>query len=331
MLLTRAEFRSEVFHRDGHKCVVCDAPGQDAHHLLERRLFDNGGYYLANGVTLCGDHHIQAEQTLLTVEELREAAGITFVVLPSHFYSDYRYDKWGNIILPNGRRMRGELFYDPSVQKILAGVLSHFTDYIKYPRTFHLPWSPGKTKDDRTLDSVSMFFNREVVVTTKMDGENTSLYSSYMHARSIDSQSHPSRNWMKNYHAAKGWQIPAGWRVCGENLFAAHSIHYTNLPCFFLAFSVWERERCLSWDSTLEWLELLELEPVPVLYRGVWDEELIRNLDTEGQEGYVVRLARGFTYADFRTSVAKYVRAGHVTTSHHWRFEKVRPNQLEGK
>jgi len=283
---------------------------------------------LITGLHLCKEHHIEAEKTILSVGELREVANITRVVLPPHFYSDCCYDKWGNIILLNGQRMRGELFYDPSVQKILADVLSHFTDYVKYPRTYHLPWSPGRTKYDRTLDSVSMFENREVIVTTKMDGENTSLYTSYLHARSIDSQSHPSRNWLKNYHAARGWQIPTGWRVCGENLFAAHSIHYTNLPCFFLAFSIWDQHRCLSWDTTLEWLELLDMEPVPVLYRGVWDEELIRNLDIEGQEGYVVRLTSDFSYANFRNSVGKYVRDGHATTSHHWRFQKIKPNKL---
>ena len=329
MLLTRAEFRSEVFHRDGHKCVICDGPGKDAHHILERRLWDDGGYYRNNGATLCEQHHIEAEKTTLSTEEIRDAAGITKVILPAHLYPDHCYDKWGNVILSNGSRMVGELFFDESVQKILKDVLDKFVARIKYPRTYHLPWSPGRTKDDRTLNSVSMFEGQEVVVTTKMDGENTTLYNSYMHARSLDSQHHPSRNWLKKYHADKSWQIPGGWRVCGENLFAAHSIEYTDLPCYFLAFSIWDRDRCLSWTDTMEWVDLLGFVPVPVLYQGVWDEELIRNLDIEGQEGYVVRLADEFRHADFRTSVAKYVRADHVTTSHHWRFEKIRQNGLE--
>lgn len=329
MLLTRDEFREAVFQRDGHKCVICDASGQDAHHLLERRLWSDGGYYLDNGATLCGDHHIQAEQTLLTVEEIREAAGVINIILPDHLYPRSRYDKWGNTILLSRQRMIGELFFDTSVQKVLASVLDRFVARIKYPRTYHLPWSPGGTKDDRMLDSVSMFENQEVVVTTKMDGENTTFYNAYLHARSPDSPNHPSRHWVKNYHAEKGWQIPAGWRVCGENLFAAHSIEYIDLPCFFLAFSIWNRDQCLSWDSTLEWLELLGMVPVPVLYRGLWDEELIRNLDIEGQEGYVVRLASDFSHTEFKNSVAKYVRAGHVTTSHHWRFQKIRQNGLK--
>ena len=82
--------------------------------------------------------------------------------------------------------MRGELFGDESVQKILDSVLCEFTTRVKYPRTWHLPWSPGATADDRVLDSVSHFYGREIVVTTKMDGECTTMYSDFLHARSID-------------------------------------------------------------------------------------------------------------------------------------------------
>ena len=56
ILLSRDEFREGVFERDGHKCVVCKEQGKDAHHILERRLFNDGGYYLDNGATLCEKH-----------------------------------------------------------------------------------------------------------------------------------------------------------------------------------------------------------------------------------------------------------------------------------
>jgi hypothetical protein len=39
-LLTRDEFREGVFERDNHKCVICGATAQDAHHILERRIID---------------------------------------------------------------------------------------------------------------------------------------------------------------------------------------------------------------------------------------------------------------------------------------------------
>lgn len=118
-LLTRDEFRNSVFERDGHKCVVCGKPAKDAHHIIERRLFSDGGYYLDNGASLCEEHHIEAEKTCISVDYLRECIGAEEIILPEHFYRDIEYDKWGNIVMPNGTRVKGELFYDESVQKIL--------------------------------------------------------------------------------------------------------------------------------------------------------------------------------------------------------------------
>ena len=81
-LLSRNEFRSSVFSRDGYKCVFCDSEAKDAHHILERRLFPDGGYYLNNGASVCEEHHIDCENTSITVEALRIACGITSPVIP---------------------------------------------------------------------------------------------------------------------------------------------------------------------------------------------------------------------------------------------------------
>jgi len=43
--------------------------------------------------------------------------------------------------------------------------------HYKYPRTAHLPWSPGADDDDIIIDTVDSFVGKEVVVTEKMDGE----------------------------------------------------------------------------------------------------------------------------------------------------------------
>src|SRR6188472_4375916 len=118
MLLSRDTFREAVFARDNYKCVICGLAAQDAHHIMERRLFDDGGYYINNGASLCGKHHIEAEQTILTTEAIRDASKIQKRILPDHLYPDYEYDKWGNIVNANGTRIKGELFFDESVQKI---------------------------------------------------------------------------------------------------------------------------------------------------------------------------------------------------------------------
>jgi len=334
-LLSREEFRGKVFARDDHTCVICGQPAQDAHHILERRLFEDGGYYLSNGAALCAAHHLEAEQTALSVETIRERARIERPALPKHFYPDERYDKWGNVYLANGQRTKGELYHDESVQKILrqGGVLGEFTDLVKYPRTLHLPWSPGATEDDRILHDLSAFEGQEVVVTEKMDGENTTMYRDHFHARSVDGASHPSQSWARAFHAKIRWQIPEGWRVCAENLYAKHSIGYDALPHFLLVFSVWnEKNRCLGWEQTVEWSALLDLPTVPVLYRGPWNEAQIHRhdmaLSAHSKEGYVVRVAGEFFFRDFRRVVAKFVKAGHNQTGHGWNRQRVIPNRL---
>lgn len=327
-LLSRDAFREGVFERDGGKCVICGKPAADAHHILERRLFDDGGYYLDNGASVCAEHHILCEQTVISVEEVRDAAGIQRALLPDQLYDDASFDKWGNEILPNGQRLRGELWHDESVQKVLAagGVLGLFTNRVKYGRTFHLPWSEGMHDDDRMLKSLVAFEGHEVCVSRKLDGENTTMMRDAFHARSIDGRHHPSRDWAKGLWASLAQDLPIDWRLCGENLFAKHSIGYQDLPSYFMGFSIWnERNVCLSWDETLEWFELLGLHHVPVLYRGPWDEKLIRGLydskrDWNEHEGYVVRRTDAFTYGQFRTHVGKFVRKDHVRTSKHWMF-----------
>lgn len=334
-LLTRDNFRESVFKRDNHQCVICHEPAQDAHHIMERRLFENGGYYLDNGASLCGKCHLKAESTELSCTEIRNACGIQKIVLPEHLYRDNEYDKWGNIILTNKQRVKGELFSDESVQKIIKPYLNLFTDYVKYPRTYHLPFSASRTNDDRTLSDCSQFFNKEVVITEKLDGENSSIYNGYFHARSLENDSHPSRAWIKNFASNISWEIPQGWRICGENLYAKHSIGYDNLESYFYMFSIWnENNYCLSWDETIEYGEILGIQHVPVIWRGIFDENLVRSLpeklDLEKVEGFVVRCVDGFPYGAFRKNLAKYVRKGHVAeTAHNWKMQMVVPNKLK--
>lgn len=333
--MMRDEFRAAVFARDGQKCVACGVPALDAHHLLERRLWADGGYHLDNGVSVCGPCHILAEQTVLSCETLREMAKITAVLLPEHLYADQSYTKWGDPILPNGQRMRGELFDDPSVQKILESVLHLYTTRVRHPRTHHLPWSPGLTDDDKMLASLNGFLGQPVVVTVKLDGEQCTMYDDYLHARSPEYHAHPSRDWVKALHARVKADIPSGWRLCGENLFAKHSIHYHGLASYFFVHSIWnDHNVCLEWDETTKWAELLDLQPVPELWRGTWNEEIVRGLHrpTFGSnecEGYVVRVVSEFPYRDYRRLVGKYVRLGHVQTHGHWLRDTLIKNGLE--
>ena len=100
-------------------------------------------------------------------------------------------------------------------------------------------------------------------------------------------------------------------------------------------FSIWDdKNYCLSWDEALEYAKMLKLSVVPTLWRGVWDEDLVKglaeDLDTDVHEGFVVRVTDGFEYGAFRKSIAKFVRANHVEDGvHNWKMQAVIPNKLK--
>lgn len=206
----------------------------------------------------------------------------------------------------------------------------------KYPRSYHLPWSEGATSDDKTLTSVSHFVGQDVVVSEKCDGENTSIYpDGYVHARSLDGRTHESQAWVRALAGRIGRDIPTTMRVCGENVYARHSIGYEALDSYFYTFGIFEGDTSLSWEEVEAYSEMLGLSTVPVLYRGVWDEAAVKGCYTGTsrcggiQEGYVVRLARSFTLDEYPVALAKFVRENHVAAgTAHWRSQAVVPNKL---
>jgi hypothetical protein len=59
----RKKFSINVFTRDDFKCKICGRKDRlDAHHITDRHEMPNGGYVIENGITLCSEHHLQAEQ-----------------------------------------------------------------------------------------------------------------------------------------------------------------------------------------------------------------------------------------------------------------------------
>ena len=220
---------------------------------------------------------------------------------------------------------------------------------IKYPRTHHLPWSASNSSDDCWWKDCSAFEGKEIVVTEKIDGECSTVYpDGWTHARSLDSAAHPSRSWLKGYVARWAYEIPKGWRVTGENLYAWHSIFYTELPTYFFVFGIYdENNQCIAWDDVEAFCQLCNLRTVPVLYRGIWDENLIRERWTgvgafptfvsphQGErcqaEGYVVRATEAFPHAEFTKHCAKWVRSHHVQTDENWLTRPVVPNLLKSR
>jgi hypothetical protein len=205
----------------------------------------------------------------------------------------------------------------------------------KYPRSFHLPWSPGGTRDDKRMASTETLYGVPIVITEKLDGSNMAMTRSAIYARSHSGPpTHPSFAWAKALHARVCGQIDVGLTLFGEYCYAVHSIVYEKLPGYFFLFGVRDDAtgEWWDWDAVETQAEILGLPVVPVLFRGAVPElePLTRRLAAEPslfggeREGMVVRVERKFADDEFGRVLGKYVRAGHVQTDEHWMFQEIR-------
>ena len=210
-------------------------------------------------------------------------------------------------------------------------------DNTKYPRTYHLPWSPGATSDDKRQPAdwfyAYGFPGSEIVITEKLDGENTAFMKGDVYSRS---HATPTRSpWSRNLWDKDGllWRVKNRISeeeiIYGENLYGEHSIHYDRLPAYFFAFAYRTGNYWNNWDNVEEMAKIIEVPTVPVLWRGVIDTEpqlkrIVSELMAEPsvygdtKEGVVIRKTQGFDTWNFSQNVVKYVRENHVQTDQHW-------------
>nr|WP_293834005.1 RNA ligase family protein [uncultured Arsenicibacter sp.] len=211
----------------------------------------------------------------------------------------------------------------------------------KYGRTYHYPFSPGTTSDDRINHHFAADLGRiqTLIHTEKLDGENNCLSRHGVFARSHAAPT------VSPWTAAlrERWQSIrhdlGTLEVFGENLFAVHSILYSRLTDHFYVFAIRDQDRWLSWEEVVFYAALLGLPTVPVLARqeapftAADVETAVKTLAQQPGvfgsvaantglpctcEGLVSRDAGEFTTTDFSRRVFKYVRKGHVQTDAHW-------------
>lgn len=212
----------------------------------------------------------------------------------------------------------------------------------KYNRTFHYPFSPGTTSDDR----INIDYWQDIkaisglVHTEKLDGENNCLNRFGVFARShaaptVSPWTHKIR---------QRWQLMKNdlgdIELFGENLYAIHSIEYKSLEQDFYLFAVRCKDMWLSWDQVQFYASLFDFPCVPEIsiqtdfqYEKEYRKAFLEHVNTRGQfaphdvntglpctlEGIVTRNAEEFTVDRFARNVFKYVRKNHVKTDQHWR------------
>jgi ATP-dependent RNA circularization protein (DNA/RNA ligase family) len=201
----------------------------------------------------------------------------------------------------------------------------------KYNRTYHLNWSPGATSDDKISDDISNLIGSEIVITEKLDGENTGMVNDGVFARShaTFTTSNWSREVRKLHDIKVRGNLDDDVYLFGENMEGIHSIEYTNLKSYFYLFGVRDNNIWIPWEHVEEYAYLLGLETVPVLFKGVVEsekelKEIVDDLVSKPselggeREGIVVRNAGLFHNDHFKDNVAKWVRKDHVQTDQHW-------------
>lgn len=197
----------------------------------------------------------------------------------------------------------------------------------KYPRTPHLPESPGMTSDDKVISAAGLA-NLEnaanLLVTEKMDGGNLTMYRDAFHGRSLDSGTHHWDSRARALWAQLCYGIPEGWRVSGESLYARRSVAYEDLDSVYLVFGVWNADNeLLSWADTVDFCSETGFTTVPVIAQGLNFKESreIWSVDhnTDSSEGFVIRNADSFVFEEFQENIAKWVRPDHVQTAADWR------------
>jgi hypothetical protein len=200
----------------------------------------------------------------------------------------------------------------------------------KYPRSFHLPWSPGATNDDKIAKDVDALVGVEIIISEKMDGSNSCLQPEGVFARSHgQAPTHKSFDLLKQRYYALKHQLHPQEQIFLENCFAVHSITYEEMSDFCFVFGIREDNTWISFDAVVQRCQELGLTPVPILWRGTVKsaselEKITTNLAKQPsvfggpREGMVVRVADSFTDDQFATHLAKLVRKNHVQTDDHW-------------
>lgn len=211
----------------------------------------------------------------------------------------------------------------------------------KYGRTYHYPFSPGTTSDDRINQDYWHDISQiqAVIHTEKLDGENNCLNRYGVFARSHAAPTISPWTAQLRQH----WQLInhdlGNLEIFGENLYAIHSIEYQKLEHYYYVFAIREMNTWLSWEETVFYAQFFSFPTVPVLStvtqpleKKSFESEILAftqqpsvfgSVDTQnGQsctcEGIVSRDMASYESTDFQHHVFKYVRKGHVKTDEHW-------------
>jgi len=231
----------------------------------------------------------------------------------------------------------------------VAGKEGPVSQFFRFPRTPHLAClGDALRRDDKLLsasDAVDLLAE-DVVVEEKLDGANLGISvgtdgklraqnrGQYVTPTALGQFKNLTR-WIDLHERALADALGTNLILFGEWCAARHSLHYVNLPDWFVVFDVFDRSVSRFWSTgrrnTLACG--LGLVVVPTLLQGTTSLPTLKSLveSTSSQfgggpvEGIVIRKQS----SDWLTMRAKLVRAEFVQEiGGHWRQRPIEWNKL---
>lgn len=221
-------------------------------------------------------------------------------------------------------------------------------EFFRFPHTPHLAWlGPGRPRDDKVLSNAEAadVLSRDVLVEEKVDGANVGFSvgpdgelraqnrGTYLTPTSSHPQFKPMFRWLQSHRDAIADALFPDLTLFGEWCWAVHTVRYTKLPDWFLAFDVYDRVQRRFWSATRRnaLVRVLGLARVPEVAGGRYSVADLKamlgqsRLSDGPAEGLYVRRDDG----EWLGARAKLVRPEFVQAlGEHWSRRSLATNSL---
>lgn len=225
-------------------------------------------------------------------------------------------------------------------------------DIIKFPRTRHLANIGGASREDLLLEQseINYFLASELYIEEKIDGANMgisidpSTYTikfqnrSHYVTSSYAAQFKKLDAW-KDAHQTELFDIlePGVHILYGEWVYSKHSIHYNNLPGYFIAFDLFDipTGKFASRNKLEELLAKTSIPLIRLVTKGKFKsmDQIVKLVDSKSAyydgklEGIYIRVCDEFN----TLKRAKIVRSDFICGDTHWSKSKCTENLLSIK
>lgn len=221
------------------------------------------------------------------------------------------------------------------------------TDFFRFPKTPHLIWLGNeRPRQDKVLsvNEANALLAHPVTIEEKVDGANLGISflgeelrvqnrGAYLSPDAFHAQFKPLKHWLHVHHLRLKHALGTDLILFGEWCFATHSIYYSRLPDWFLAFDVYDVKAKRFWSVKRRDILVREadLNSVPLISQGLTNVEDAKKLLgpsrlTDGPaEGVYLR----WDNEGFLEQRAKVVRPEfHQAIGPHWTQKSLRTNSL---